>query len=855
MERGYGLLGRQRLSTTSTVTDKANPSQAPLYQTQRFGNFQYQFAVPSGAYTVNLKFAEFWWTGAGQRIFNVAINGQPVLSNFDIFAAAGGALVAVDKAFAVTATSAITIQFTSVFDVASVNAIEILPASGQATVSVAPATATLTASQSQPFTATVTNATNPAVTWTLSPASGAGTISVSGNTATYTAPASIAVIQTVTLTATSVADIAKSASSQITLLPGSTFTAIRLNSGGGTFTDSATGNVWSADTGFSGGNAFSTTSTVTDKANPSQAPLYQTQRFGNFQYQFAVPSGAYTVNLKFAEFWWTGAGQRIFNVAINGQPVLSNFDIFAAAGGALVAVDKAFAVTTTSAITIQFTSVLDYASVNAIEILPASGQATVSVAPATATLTASQSQPFTATVTNTTNPAVTWTLSPASGAGTVSVSGNTATYTAPSSIAAGQTVTLTATSVADIAKSASSQITLLPGSTFTATRVHSGGGAFTDPATGNVWSADTGFSGGNAFSTTSTVTDKANPSQAPLYQTQRFGNFQYQFAVPSGAYTVNLKFAEFWWTGAGQRIFNVAINGQPVLSNFDVFAAAGGALVAVDKAFAVTATSAITIQFTSVLDFASVNAIEILPASGQATVSVAPATATLTASQSQPFTATVTNATNPAVTWTLSPASGAGTISVSGNAATYTAPASIAVSQTVTLTATSVADTTKRASSQIALSPPSTATAIRLNSGGGTFTDSATGNLWSADTGFSGGNAFSTTNTISDTANPSQAALYQTERYGNFSYTFAVLNGTYTVTLKFAELVWTSTGERVFNVAINGQTVLSNFDIVAAAGGPFIAIDRSFTVGPTTSITIQFTRVVDNAKVDAIQIQ
>ena len=123
---------------------------------------------------MNLKFAEFWWTSAGQRIFNVAINGQTVLSNFDIFAAAGGGLIAVDKAFAVTATSVITIQFTTVVDAASINAIEILPASPPATVSLAPATATLSASQSQPFTATVTNATNTAVTWALSPPSRGG---------------------------------------------------------------------------------------------------------------------------------------------------------------------------------------------------------------------------------------------------------------------------------------------------------------------------------------------------------------------------------------------------------------------------------------------------------------------------------------------------------------------------------------------------------------------------------------------------------------------------------------------------------------------------------------------------------
>jgi len=54
---------------------------------------------------------------------------------------------------------------------------------------------------------------------------------------------------------------------------------------------------------------------------------------------------------------------------------------------------------------------------------------------------------------------------------------------------------------------------------------------------------------------------------------------------------------------------------------------------------------------------------------------------------------------------------------------------------------------------------------------------------------------------------------------------------------------------------INGATVLTSFDIVAAAGGPLIAIDKSFTVGPTSTITIQFTSVVDNALVNAIQIQ
>ena len=648
-------------------------------------------------------------------------------------------------------------------------------------------------------------------------------------------------------------------SNQVTATPvAGTFSPIRVHSGGAAFTDPATGNVWSADTGFTGGNTFSTTNTITDTANPSQAPLYQTQRYGNFQYQFSVPNGTYTVNLKFAEIYWTTTGKRLFNVAINGQTVLSNFDIVAAAGGSLTAVDKGFTVGPTSTITIQLTTVVDNACISAIEVLSGAGTApvAVSVSPPTANLTASQTQAFTATVTNTTNTAVTWALSPATGAGTVSINGNTATYTAPSSIPSTQTVTLTATSVADTTKSAAAQITLSPtSSSFSPIRVHSGGAAFTDPATGNVWSADTGFTGGNTFSTTNTITDTANPSQAPLYQTQRYGNFQYQFSVPNGTYTVNLKFAEIYWTTTGKRVFNVAINGQTVLSNFDIVAAAGGWLTAVDKGFTVGPTSTITIQFTSVVDNACISAIEILAGTAAVAVSVSPQTANLTASQTQPFTATVTNTTNTAVTWALSPPTGAGTLSINGSTATYTAPSSIPSPQTVTLTATSVADTTKSASAQITLSPTSSFSPIRVHSGGAAFTDPATGNVWSADTGFTGGNTFSTTKTITDTANPSQAPLYQTERYGNSTYTFNVPNGTYTVTLKFAEFYWTSTGQRVFNVAINGTTVLSNFDIVAAAGGPLTAVDKSFTVGPTSTITIQLTTVVDNGKIDAIQIQ
>ena len=43
-------------------------------------------------------------SGPGKRVFNMAINDATVPANFDIYNQAGGAFIAVDKAFPVTVT-------------------------------------------------------------------------------------------------------------------------------------------------------------------------------------------------------------------------------------------------------------------------------------------------------------------------------------------------------------------------------------------------------------------------------------------------------------------------------------------------------------------------------------------------------------------------------------------------------------------------------------------------------------------------------------------------------------------------------------------------------------------------------
>ena len=145
------------------------------------------------------------------------------------------------------------------------------------------------------------------------------------------------------------------------------------------------------------------------------------------------------------------------------------------------------------------------------------------------------------------------------------------------------------------------------------------------------------------------------------------------------------------------------------------------------------------------------------------------------------------------------------------------------------------------------------ADSIRVNAGGPAYTDS-TGNVWSADTGFTAGGTYGTSSAIAKTSDPT---LYQTERYGNgtLEYTTTVPNGPYSVVLKFAEIYFSAPGQRVFNIVINGVTVESNFDPFAAAGGINTAIDKTYSVTVTGgAIDIRFISVVQNPKVSAIEI-
>jgi hypothetical protein len=150
--------------------------------------------------------------------------------------------------------------------------------------------------------------------------------------------------------------------------------------------------------------------------------------------------------------------------------------------------------------------------------------------------------------------------------------------------------------------------------------------------------------------------------------------------------------------------------------------------------------------------------------------------------------------------------------------------------------------------------PPPPPTGVQINAGGPAVSPFA------ADADFTGGSTVSVTHAIdtSGVTNPAPQAVYQSNRYGNFSYAVPGLTAgaSYTVRLHFAEEYWTTPGSRIFNVVINGQQVLTNFDILATAGADYKAVVKQFTIpaDSTGKITIQFVTVKDNAQVNGIEI-
>jgi beta-galactosidase len=141
---------------------------------------------------------------------------------------------------------------------------------------------------------------------------------------------------------------------------------VRIDVGGRRSYIDTAGRWYASDTYGSGGTTESTTHPI---GSTDDDVVYQSYRSGAFGYGVPVDNGQYRVGLEFVEPDWQAPGKRVFNVIAERTPVLTNFDIYAAAGY-LNAIVKTVTVTVTDGIlNVSFSPSIDDAIVSGITLV------------------------------------------------------------------------------------------------------------------------------------------------------------------------------------------------------------------------------------------------------------------------------------------------------------------------------------------------------------------------------------------------------------------------------------------------------------------------------------------------------
>ena len=279
-------------------------------------------------------------------------------------------------------------------------------------------------------------------------------------------------------------------------------------------------------------------------------------------------------------------------------------------------------------------------------------------------------------------------------------------------------------------------------------------------------------------------------NMAFVYESVVSGNFEYKVNVTEpDTYVLSLYMMEVYWQASGQRLFNVLVNGQPLYNNVDIFNLSGGASTALQLHCFVNLTAAdsvpvITIVSQRVMDNPIMSGFTIMPFAQFADTYPGVAIDAGTAANAPPI-------------------AGAPPVQNPGGGSAPTAPAALPVP-----------------AGWLWISPANTS----YSTGGSTSSSSA-------------GITVNTNSPLGVPLNSWEAAqpqLFLTNRFGSFSYSIpAPSTGAWQLRLLFAEGYWSTIGSRVFNVAVNGATVLSHLDLNTV--GPVAT--QPATAGATSALT------------------
>jgi len=159
---------------------------------------------------------------------------------------------------------------------------------------------------------------------------------------------------------------------------------------------------------------------------------------------------------------------------------------------------------------------------------------------------------------------------------------------------------------------------------------------------------------------------------------------------------------------------------------------------------------------------------------------------------------------------------------------------------------------------------PQSSSLYRIDSGSSSSYTDTSGKTWSPDTGFANGVAENGGSPPPSIANTENDTLYQTYRgkATTLNYNLPISKPQKVdLYLHFAELYWGvkadgGRGSRVFDVTAEGTTVLNDFDIAAAAGGPQRFVQRAIKGVSVTdgTLDLDFIASKDYPAISAISV-
>ena len=146
--------------------------------------------------------------------------------------------------------------------------------------------------------------------------------------------------------------------------------------------------------------------------------------------------------------------------------------------------------------------------------------------------------------------------------------------------------------------------------------------------------------------------------------------------------------------------------------------------------------------------------------------------------------------------------------------------------------------------------PSDVIAAINVGGGASSFDDIS----YQADKYFAGDGQVYTTPDVVAGANGSE--IYNSERYGEFSYNIPVENGDYIVTLGFVELYQTAENTRLFDVVIEDTIAIAGLDVFSKVGHDNLFLSDAFRASVFDgSLDIDINKITNNGTLSSILIR